>query len=120
MPGLTSFILNGVLFLVGAFFIYLSISYIVSIVKYKPLSEEEHAANQARIAQRDALKKELNEYSDLMIEKLDIIKQQFVEKEYPFREKLTEFIGEEHRVFSAGEVYDFFNFLNKYYKKMRR
>jgi hypothetical protein len=122
MPGTTSFILNGVLFLAAGILLMISISYIGEIAKYRPLSREEHLANQQRIAQRDALIKELNEYSDLMIGKLDIIQQKFEENEWQFRKEITNCIGgkESYNVYSAGAVLGFIDFLKKYYKKMRR
>lgn len=129
LPGLTSFILNGILFLASAILLFVSVFYIVSIVKYKPLPEDEHIANQERIAERDALKKELNEYSGLMIGKLDIMKQKFMDNEYPFRKELSKPFKftdystgnvNPYGCFDAGDVYKFFSFLNKYYSKMKR
>lgn len=129
MPGLTSFIINGILFLAAGILLFITVFYIVSIVKYKPLPEEEHIANQALIAEKEALKKELNEYSDVMISKLNIIKQKFTDNDWPFRKELSKHFVftkptngavDEYHNFSAGDVYGFFNFLNKYYSKMKK
>lgn len=129
MPGLTSFILNGILFLIAGILLFTSVFYIISIIKYKPLPEDEHIANQARIAEKEALRNELNEYSDVMLEKLIVMKQKFSDNDSEFRKELgthfkfTDYVtGKDNPYgsFDYGEVCSLFNFLNKYYKKMRR
>lgn len=117
LPGLTSVLLNGVLFVIAGIFLLTVGTYIHSIITYKPLSEEEHRQNQARIAERDALRKEMEDYCELMLAKLEIMKKQFVDHDTAFRQQMQKHLGGNYE---NGAVYEMFSFLNRYYRKAKK
>lgn len=117
LPGLASVIVNGLLFIIAAVFIIVAYTYTDSIKKYKALSEEELRINRERIDEKEALRRELNEYSDTMLDRLDIMKQKFSNNDRAFYNEMRKYLGDR---FDIGAVYDLFSFLNKYYRKMKR
>lgn len=117
LPGLTAVIINGLLFLIAGILLFVVIFYLYSIVTYKPLSEEEHRKNQERIAEREAMRQELTEYSDIMLASLKIMKQKFSDDSTAFVKEMKNNLGGSYDV---GSVYEMFAFLNRYYTKMKR
>lgn len=117
LPGLASVIVNGVLYIVAAILLFVVIFYVYSLITYKPLSEEDHEQNQARIAEKKAWCQELEEYSDTMLAKLSIMRSKFSDHNDAFMAEMRKHINGNY---DTGAVYEIFSFLEKYYRKMRR
>lgn len=117
LPGLAAVIVNGVLFVIAGILLLVALSYLGSAVKYKPLSEEEHRLNQERITEKEALRRELEEYSDTMIAKLDIMKKKFSDNDREFLKEMKKHLSGNY---DTGAIYEIFSFLNRYYRKMKK
>lgn len=117
LPGLTAVITNGLLFLIAGILLLVAIFYVYSIATYKPLSEEAHRQNQERIAEREAIRNELTEYSDIMLGSLKIMKQKFSDDSTTFVSEMKKHLGGNY---DSGSVYETFSFLDRYYSKMKR
>lgn len=116
-PELTAILVNGMLFLLAALFLSVAFSEIKGIITYRPLSEEEHLKNQERIAEKEDLSRELKEYSDIMVTKLEIMRNKFVDNEKTFFQEMHNKIG---GTYDVSAVYDVFSFLKRYYRGIKR
>lgn len=83
----------------------------------RPLPGEEHQRNQALIAEKENLRKELEEYSNTMTDRMEIMKQKFMDNQNAFLNAMHKRLSGS---FDTGSVYEMFSFLNKYYRKMKR
>ena len=115
-PELTAILVNGMLFLLTGVELSVALSEIKGIRNYRPLSEEEHLKNQERIAEKEDLCRELAEYSDIMIAKLEIMKKKFDDHEKAFFHEMHNNIG---GTYDVSTVYDVFSFLKRYYSGMK-
>lgn len=116
-PGLSAVIVNGTLFLIAGVLLICALSDLKAAKNYRPLSEEEHLKNQERIAEKEALCRELTEYSDIMVARLEIMKKKFTDHDKAFLEEMHKYLEGSYGV---GAVYDMFSFLNRYYSRMKR
>lgn len=116
-PGLTAFLVNGLLFLIAVILLLVAAAYLHDICTYKPLPEEEHRLNQERIAEKEALIRELNEYSDAMLARVDIMEKMRTREFSAFFNEMKGYLGKN---FGPADVESTFSFLKKYYRKMRR
>lgn len=117
MPGLASFVFNGVLVIVALFLLWMAWDEIKTLFKYLRLSPEERKRNQANVDEKLALQKELNEYSDLMYDKVDIINSIFWKDCSAFEKEVAKEI---HGISDHTEYKHFFSYLRQYYRKMTK
>lgn len=117
MPGIAAFAVNAVIFLVAAFCLIVASVDFDNMKKFKNMSAEEHRENRELVDEKKAVCEELTEYSEVILKSLRIIKDKFMSQEYAFYKELQNYLGSN---FSVGAIYEVFDFLERYYKKMTR
>lgn len=116
-PVLSAIIVNGVPCLVAGVLLFVAVFYVWALITYKPLSPEAHELNQQRIAEKETLRQDLRDYSEAMLASLAVIKKKHTDDNAGFLKALQAELGGSY---GDGMVYEIFNFLNKYYRKMKR
>lgn len=116
-PVLAAVIINGLLFLLAILLISTAIEYLKKMKKHKPLSQLDQKLTQSYIKERETLCRELKEYSDIMLNKISIIKDAYYDHQIEFYEGVRKQVKGEY---NREALITVFTYLNKYYTKMKR